>query len=308
MTIQNDRAGPEDRRLRGSQTITWYHPDDAIPFEIVIISGGIGYRNRSGDWYTITGTSGRRIEWPVTGWTPMLFAPGTEAGAIEAAPIATGEAPASTSDADVAYRAALQVIHDGIRGGNALGTTAQMLRAIADASTAADLKSCISGIPGMASGHLRERADFLDRAEMALSQVSRSAPPKASPAQGGVSEGYWLAPVILPRVMKDAVGRMVDDFSRDHARLFTVDIWNTLRAAAPQPLAAAPEAAPNQGWRGIETAPRDGTDFLAADGDGAVYRCWRLEDAWAARCGQPVVQEPEPTHWRPLPTPPAREA
>lgn len=68
--------GHRDMRLRGSQTITWFHPDDAIPMETVIISGGIGYR-KDGRWYTLTGqdSPGRPIEWEVTGWTPMLFAP-----------------------------------------------------------------------------------------------------------------------------------------------------------------------------------------------------------------------------------------
>ncbi|TNC14867.1 hypothetical protein FF100_04625 [Methylobacterium terricola] len=44
--------------------------------EIVIISGGIGYR-KDGRWYTLTGKDapGLPIEWPVTAWTPMLFAP-----------------------------------------------------------------------------------------------------------------------------------------------------------------------------------------------------------------------------------------
>ena len=68
-----------ERRLIGSDSITWYHPDDAIPMEIVIISGGIGYL-KEGRWYTLTGkdTPGMPIEWPVTAWTPMLFAPKDE--------------------------------------------------------------------------------------------------------------------------------------------------------------------------------------------------------------------------------------
>ena len=64
-------------------------------------------------------------------------------------------------------------------------------------------------------------------------------------------------------------------------------------------------------WQPIETAPRDGTRFLAFErwnADYQIYECWWGEDfgnwegwrdAWDS--------EPEPTHWMPLPKPPSGE-
>ncbi len=65
-------------------------------------------------------------------------------------------------------------------------------------------------------------------------------------------------------------------------------------------------------WRDIKDAPRDGTEFLALDATGAMYRLgWERESAdegyWIAHCGQPVVEPPSPTHWQPLPAPPLLE-
>ena len=80
--------------------------------------------------------------------------------------------------------------------------------------------------------------------------------------------------------------------------------WNQARAA----IAVMP---PAPQWRTIDNAPRDGSWFLARDADGNVYSCafydTGLEDEalWQARCGQPVVRTPKPTHWMPLITPPA---
>nr|WP_138918324.1 DUF551 domain-containing protein [Paracoccus sp. TRP] len=62
------------------------------------------------------------------------------------------------------------------------------------------------------------------------------------------------------------------------------------------------------GWQPIETAPRDGTVFLALE-DGEYYGCARSEcgDCWVGYCGQPVVYTLEPTHWMPLPAAPEAE-
>ena len=64
-----------------------------------------------------------------------------------------------------------------------------------------------------------------------------------------------------------------------------------------------------KGWQPIETAPKDGTEIIARDDDGAVYgAAWDAEsEAWRAICGQPVVYAPEPSKWMPLPEPPEAE-
>ena len=62
------------------------------------------------------------------------------------------------------------------------------------------------------------------------------------------------------------------------------------------------------GWPPIETAPKDGTHFLAYEPTGDMYRAAYNRDGYLrAFCGQPVVETPEPTHWRPLPTPPGEK-
>lgn len=62
-------------------------------------------------------------------------------------------------------------------------------------------------------------------------------------------------------------------------------------------------------WQPIETAPDDRWVLVAEapyePGPYDAYAAHRHPDGyWMANCGQPVVQSPEPTHWRPLPEPP----
>ena len=66
-------------------------------------------------------------------------------------------------------------------------------------------------------------------------------------------------------------------------------------------------------WQPIETAPRDGTHFLAAWGSGAVSIVWWIGDGYNSfgngssdRCGTPHQFGPSWfTHWMPLPAPPS---
>lgn len=52
-------------------------------------------------------------------------------------------------------------------------------------------------------------------------------------------------------------------------------------------------------WQPIETAPKDGTDFLATDGKTVVYCIWS-----GTICAFDWKDASQPTHWMPLPAPP----
>ncbi|MEN5276290.1 hypothetical protein ABE527_04985 [Brucella sp. TWI432] len=59
------------------------------------------------------------------------------------------------------------------------------------------------------------------------------------------------------------------------------------------------------GWFPIETAPKDGTQFLAYNIANGYYNCWwhknhHGEEYWMDEADT----EPNPTHWRPLPASP----
>lgn len=60
-------------------------------------------------------------------------------------------------------------------------------------------------------------------------------------------------------------------------------------------------------WKPIETAPKDGTRFLAFEksDDYQHYECWWREDFsnWSG-WQDDWDSEPNPTHWMPLPEPP----
>lgn len=58
-------------------------------------------------------------------------------------------------------------------------------------------------------------------------------------------------------------------------------------------------------WEPIETAPRDGTQFLAKEGNDYYGCSFDYEDddgriIWTVYCGQHVTLGAEPTHWKPL--------
>lgn len=98
-----------------------------------------------------------------------------------------------------------------------------------------------------------------------------------------------------------------------------LDLIERLRAQAPA--ASELEAAHRQGyvrglvdeaarhaWRGMESAPKDGSSFLACSGRWITVGFWhRAQQCWA--CSAPQYSrypsDELPTHWQPLPEPPA---
>lgn len=59
-------------------------------------------------------------------------------------------------------------------------------------------------------------------------------------------------------------------------------------------------------WRPIETAPRDGTEFIAYRPDAGVFTAGYddEQDVWFANHGYEDITDDLPTHWMPLPPPP----
>lgn len=62
-------------------------------------------------------------------------------------------------------------------------------------------------------------------------------------------------------------------------------------------------------WRPIETAPRDGTEFIAYRPDAGVFTAGYddEQDVWFASHGYEDITDDLPTRWMPLPLPPSGE-
>ncbi len=90
----------------------------------------------------------------------------------------------------------------------------------------------------------------------------------------------------------------------------SIQRWPAVTAGDPDPLrllATITALKAERVWQPIETAPRDGSRFLAfqrGDGD-QRFECWWQDDfgIWSGWMDD-WDGEPEPTHWMPLPTPP----
>ncbi len=94
--------------------------------------------------------------------------------------------------------------------------------------------------------------------------------------------------------------------------------------------ADALEAAREDAWLPIETAPKDGSEMILARGDRVTYGHWLSDEGWTVEhrdvdgrwIGQDesdgwegwmswdggFLEEDPPTHWRPLGAPPAIDA
>jgi hypothetical protein len=72
-------------------------------------------------------------------------------------------------------------------------------------------------------------------------------------------------------------------------------------AASP----ATSDAGPSGAWRTIDSAPRDGTPFWAYQRGREQYVCWEQDTRDGLVWMDENDNEPEPTHWMPLPAPPA---
>ncbi|TGR71442.1 DUF551 domain-containing protein [bacterium M00.F.Ca.ET.194.01.1.1] len=58
-------------------------------------------------------------------------------------------------------------------------------------------------------------------------------------------------------------------------------------------------------WHPIETAPKDGTQFLAFE-IGGYFNCWWHDNGYDEQYWMDDADsEPSPSHWMPLPPPPA---
>jgi hypothetical protein len=92
------------------------------------------------------------------------------------------------------------------------------------------------------------------------------------------------------------------------------DVWYT--DGGPDLFAAAFTAAEAARWQPIETAPKDGNEFLAKNNRGTWLVAWITEgnygafvDGWwiNTREGVGSISGQEPTHWRELPPGPSVE-
>lgn len=142
------------------------------------------------------------------------------------------------------------------------------------------------------------------RADAALDMLARAALAELSKPLNGLREkvarAIWDGPLCADFTWADVVA----DPAHSAGVNWAFDVADCALAAMPS---ACP--ADGSGWMPIETAPKDGTRFLAYQKDRALCECWWQEDFsnWSGWLDD-ADSEPEPTHWMPLPAPPAAHA
>ncbi len=111
-----------------------------------------------------------------------------------------------------------------------------------------------------------------------------------------VPPGFKLVPVEPTQAMLGPL-TMTHDTARK--------LWAVMLAASPQPPVV-------EGWRDIASAPKDGTFVLIRDSEVRALASWQ-RDRWfgidelglAYDSRQYHQPGPQPSHWQPLPAPPA---
>lgn len=105
--------------------------------------------------------------------------------------------------------------------------------------------------------------------------------------------------------------KIVEAMAKAHCDFFGGEGWwdaGLLADTKPKALEAmrAAIAAMQQAqqWQGIESAPRDGTLILVPVGHGVMDVVSWWGGAWRETANALAIRD-EPTHWMPLPTPPA---
>jgi hypothetical protein len=132
-----------------------------------------------------------------------------------------------------------------------------------------------------------------------------------SPEYVAAHPGYnWKPLYTTPVVAGEAVRGLIEAAKKvEHSYLFEgpdpYDVFSKVDQDALQCLVRALAALATDGWQPIETAPKDSRTILVAV-NGFVtgaYRCPHSGSLLTMIGQRPFVEQP--THWMPLPTPPA---
>jgi hypothetical protein len=138
-------------------------------------------------------------------------------------------------------------IRDGIRGGNATGTTSDMLRAIAESD---EIAFPLHG--GMERPHLRERAGFLDMAESALTFLWEDIEPHLAAALSRSQQSPNYShdngePEVSAELSPDAMAMNFEWVKTEIIRL-RQGIQDMLNGNYPHPRAYRPGKCPHDVW------------------------------------------------------------